>query len=472
MAGVEEACTGGGVHGGGRGRRLRRVLMFPLPLQGHINPMLHLAGVLHARGLAVTVLHTRFNAPDPARHPELTFVAVPDVVPAEVAASGDIGAVIHAMNAAAEADEWTAVRDVLASVLEDVDGQQPPAACIVIDANLAAVPKAAAELGLPTLVLATSGAACSGCLLAYPMLHEKGYLPPQESKLYMPVKELPPLRVRDLFYLSTSDHDGFRKSIAQATEALKKSSGLLINTSDALETPELERLRQELEIPMVLAIGPLHKLYSRSTGSGFLDQDYSCIEWLDKQSPKSVLYVSFGSLACVDSNEFLEVAWGLANSGHPFLWVVRLGLVEGLDYPDFPNGFEDAIGSRGKVIRWAPQEEVLAHPAVGGFWTHNGWNSTLESISEGVPMICKPRFSDQMMNARYVEKRWGVGFELEGELERSKIEKAIKKLMMEREGDEMRDRAKELKKKVTDCLKTIGSSHMAIDKLVKYILSI
>lgn len=95
----------------------------------------------------------------------------------------------------------------------------------------------------------------------------------------------------------------------------------------------------------------------------------------------------------------------------------------------------------------------------------------MESISEGVPMICRPQFADQMMNTRYVVKTWGVGVELEGELERGKVEKAIRKLIEEREGEEMRERARELKKKVSDCLTTGGTSQIAIDKLVNYILS-
>ena len=264
-----------------------------------------------------------------------------------------------------------------------------------------------------------------------------------------------------------------RNLLARAMEAVNNSSGLVINTFDALEPAELERIRSELRIPTVLAPGPLHKLSSKNTSSSsLLDEDYDCIKWLDKQPPRSVLYVSFGSLASLASNEFLEVAWGLATSGHPFLWVVRPGSVRGLDGLGFPDGFEAAVEGKGKVIRWAPQQEVLAHPAVGGFWTHNGWNSTLESISEGVPMICRPQFADQMMNTRYVEKAWGVGFEIEGELERGKIEKAIRKLMEEREGAEMRERAVELKKKVADCLKPGGSSQIAIDKLVEHILSL
>ncbi|CAL5079414.1 unnamed protein product [Urochloa decumbens] len=466
MAAAHEARSSGDA--GGRPRR--RVVVFPLPFQGHINPMLQLADALHDRGLAVTVLHTGFNAPDPTCRPEFRFVPVPDGVPGEVATSGDVIGILDAMNAAMEAEDSAALQGVLASVI--ADDEQPPVACIVFDSNLLAVPRAAAAVGLKTLVLRTASAACFGCFLAYPMLHRKGYLPPQESNMYMPVKELPPLRVRDLFYSSWSDQNKMSNLLARAIEAVNNSSGLVINTFDALEPAELEKIRKEFCVPVVLAPGPLHKLSSKSTGSSLLNEDCDCIKWLDKQPPKSVLYVSFGSLASLNANEFLEVAWGLTNSGHSFLWVVRPDLVRGLDNPGFPNGFEAAVEGRGKVIRWAPQQEVLAHSAVGGFWTHNGWNSTLESISERIPMICRPQFADQMMNTRYVEKTWGVGFELEGELKRGKIEKATRKLMEEREGDEMRERAKELKNKVGDSLRVGGSSQIAIDKLVKHILSL
>ncbi|WVZ62528.1 hypothetical protein U9M48_012267 [Paspalum notatum var. saurae] len=454
--------------------RARRVLVFPLPFQGHINPMLHLACALHARGLAVTVLHTRFNALNPALHPEFRFVEVPDGTPAEVAAKGGIIDVILAMNAAMEAS--TAVRDVLASVVADDEGQ-PRVSCLFTDSNLLAVQKAAAAVGLPTMVLRTGSAACLGCFLAYPMLHDKGYLPPQESQLYRPVPELPPLRVKDLIFSKHCDHEMVRRVFARGTETVRNCSGVVINTFEELEPAEMQRIRDELaDLPVVLAAGPLHKLSSKSSGSSLLDQDYSCIRWLDTQRPGSVLYVSFGSLASMDADEFLELAWGLADSGHPFLWVVRPKQLVGGDSDSesarLPDGFEEAVEGRGMVIRWAPQREVLAHPAVGGFWTHGGWNSTLEGISEGIPMICRPDAIDQMMDTRYVEHVWGVGFELEGELGRGKIKNAIGKLMDEREGAEMRERAKQLSTKVADCLESSGSSQIAIDKLVNYILSI
>ncbi|EAZ03338.1 hypothetical protein OsI_25480 [Oryza sativa Indica Group] len=473
MASVDGATRRGG--GDGSSRR-RRVLVFPLPFQGHINPMLQLAGALHGRRgggggeLSVTVLHTRFNAIDPSRYPELAFAEVPDGIPPDVAANGNIVDIIVALNVAMDGGESSpSFRDVLASVVAaDDEGRKPRASCLIIDGNLMAAQKTAAELGLPTLVLRTGSAACLGCYLAYPALLQKGYLPPKESQLYEPVEELPPLRVRDLYYTSNANQELVRKVLGWIAETARNSNGVVINTFDELEPAELERIRRELDgdgVAIVLAVGPLHKLSPMNAGGSLhLRPDWSCIEWLDTQATGSVLYVSFGSLASLDSNEFLEVAWGLESSGQPFLWVVRPDLVKGLDKPSLPDGFERAVEGRGKVIKWAPQQEVLAHHAVGGFWTHNGWNSTLESVSEGVPMICKPQFADQMLNTRYLEAVWAVGFELVGKLERGEIKKAIKRLMVEKEGAEIRERAKELKKKMDQCLESSGSSQIAINR--------
>jgi hypothetical protein len=177
----------------------------------------------------------------------------------------------------------------------------------------------------------------------------------------MPVEELPPLRVKDLYYSRRVDNELVTKLIARATQAVKNSTGLLFNTCDALERAELESIHDELDIPMVLAVGPLHKLSSKSVGSNasasLLDQDYGCIGWLDTQPPKSVLYVSFGSLASMGSKEFVEVAWGLANSGVPFLWVVRPDIVQGLGDANFlGDGFEAAVQDRCKLVQWAPQD--------------------------------------------------------------------------------------------------------------------
>ena len=139
------------------------------------------------------------------------------------------------------------------------------------------------------------------------------------------MKELPPLQVRDLFDPSKlPNKEILMKILNLANETTASSSGAIINTFEALEPHELKMIQDELAdkgIP-VFAIGPLHKLSSTdSAGTSILNQDCSCIEWLDTQCSGSVLYVSFGSVVHVTRDEFAEVAWGLANSGKPFLYM-------------------------------------------------------------------------------------------------------------------------------------------------------
>jgi len=456
------AAESNAVHGGGR----RHVLLFPLPYQGHINPMFRLAGLLHARGFFVTVFHTHFNAPDPARHPQYRFVPVPDGTSGPApAAIEDVIAQILALGAACE----SGFRDRLAAVLEEYS--RDAVVCLIADAHLLPIFEVTAKLAVPTLALRTGSAACFACFLAYPMLFEKGYLPVKESQRDMPVSELPPYRVRDLMvFLGDDDRGSLRELLARAVTAVKVSSGLILNTFDALERRELEGLRRDLAVP-VFDIGPLHK-FSPAGDSSLLRQDRSCLDWLDARPPASALYVSFGSLACMSPRDLVETAWGIAGSGVPFLWVVRPGMVRGSARQELPEGFEAATRGRGMVVAWAPQEEVLRHRAVGGFWTHNGWNSTTESVCEGVPMLCRPYFGDQMGNARYVEHVWRVGVEVGGELERGAVEAAIRRLMTGEDGAEMRARAGELKKAAEECTGKGGSSCLAIDKLVTHMMSL
>uniref|UniRef100_A0ACD5WHW2 Uncharacterized protein n=1 Tax=Avena sativa TaxID=4498 RepID=A0ACD5WHW2_AVESA len=466
--GQEEGNTATG------GLRRRRVLVFPLPYQGHINPMFQLAGLLHARGFAITVFHAHFNAPDPSRHPAYDFVPLPDGMSAactdDTAEPAVIATIknIFAVNTSCEAS----FRERLAALLE-APGARDDVACLIADAHLLTLVDVARQQGVPTLALRTGSAACFRCFLANPMLCDKGYLPAQESQLDTPVRELPPYRVRDLMAISRNreEHDLTCKLLSRAVEAARTSTGFILNTFDALETDELATVRQDLGLP-VFDVGPLHKI-SPAASSSILPQDRACLEWLDAQAP-SVLYVSFGSLANMSGADLAEMAWGIANAGQPFLWVLRSDLVRGAARVTLPDGFDAVTRERGMVVEWAPQEEVLAHGAVGGFWTHGGWNSTLEGVCGGVPMLCRPYFGDQMGNARYVELVWRTGLALEGELERSKVEEAIRRLMRSEEGGRMRERAQELKRRAAEAITddAAGSSLLSIDKLVNHILSL
>ncbi|CAL5089557.1 unnamed protein product [Urochloa decumbens] len=477
MAGRQEQQLSNGVR-----RRRRRVVLFSLPFQGHLNPTLKLAALLHAGGLAVTVLHTDFNAPDPARHhPELTFVPIHEtpLPDAAVSPDSDILAKLLALNAACAAP----FRDALASLLL-CSGGHDDVACAVVDGQCYAAMRAAGELGVPVLALRTDSAAALRNMLAIPRLRDAGYclLPIKvanvdaEEKLDEPVPGLEPLRVRDLIRVDGCDAGelcSFVASVAGAVGAWV--SGVVLNTFEAIEEPELAALRRELSLP-AFAVGPLHMLFRRAPApaeQGPHAPDRSCLAWLDARPPRSVLYVSLGSLACVGRGVFEEMAWGLAGSGVPFLWVVRPGFVTGAGAsdgeeapPPLPDGFEEEIKDRGKIVKWAPQREVLAHEAIGAFWTHCGWNSTLESVCEGVPMLVQPCFADQMVTARYVTHEWGVGMEVGEVVERGRVAEAVKKAMAGGDGAQMRERARHLKMQSSD------ATSPAMDGLVQYIMSL
>jgi UDP-glucosyltransferase BX8/BX9 len=293
----------------------------------------------------------------------------------------------------------------------------------------------------------------------------------EESLKNALVHELPPFRVKDLQRIDSSSLVDCAGVVGRVVAAARHSSGLILNTLDAIEAADVNEIRSKLSVP-VFAVGPLHKLSTPPTRP----QDRAgCLEWLDAQAPRSVLFVSLGTAAAIDAPEFVELARGVAGSKRPFLWVVvRASLVRDFG-GELPGGteLEEEIHGRGKIVPWAPQEEVLAHPAIGAFLTHNVWNSTVEAVSEGVPMICRPCFGDQLGAARYVCHMWRVGVELEvgTRLQRWNVEAATEKLMDGTEGKEVSVRTKDLNESTDECINERGSSYTALLGLVDLMLS-
>lgn len=283
--------------------------------------------------------------------------------------------------------------------------------------------------------------------------------------------ELPPLRVKDLPVMETNEPEELFRVVNNMVEGAKSSSGIIWNTFEDFESTTLMDFSSEFRVP-VFPIGPFYKHSENILPTMKNKEDHATNDWLNKQSPRTVVYVSFGSLADIEEKEFLEIVWGLRNTKRPFLWVVRSGLVRGTDWLEsLPCGFWENIGLKGKIVKWVNQLEVLAHPAVGVFWTHCGWNSTLESICEGVPMVCTPFFTDQHVNARYIVDVWQVGFMLErSNLDRKEIDKVLRKQMLE-EGDGMRESCLKLTERANVCLSKDGSSSNYLEKLVSHVMS-
>lgn len=251
------------------------------------------------------------------------------------------------------------------------------------------------------------------------------------------------------------------------------SSGIIHNSSNCLENLFTSAAEDTWGVP-VYPVGPLHMTDSTTTCPSLFEEERNCLAWLDKQETNSVIYISMGSLAMTQKEEFVEMAMGLVHSNQPFLWVIRPGSITGQNSVDsLPEQFREAVthGERAFVVSWAPQKEVLRHRAVGGFWNHCGWNSCLESISSGVPMICRPYSGDQRVNTRLMTHVWQTAFEVEGELDRKIVETSVRKLMVGDESKKMRKRATELKKLVEDSVRIGGSSYSALMSLVDSIMS-
>lgn len=245
------------------------------------------------------------------------------------------------------------------------------------------------------------------------------------------------------------------QSVVDNNRSAKLAQFLICNSSSALEPAALAFL------PNCLPIGPLLASTRLAKQAGhFWPENPTCLSWLDQQPPNSVVYVAFGSFTVFDAAQFQELASGLELAGMPFLWVVRQDItVEGAG-PPYPDGFEERVRGRGKMVEWAPQQEVLSHPSVACFVSHCGWNSTMESVSNGVPVLCWPYFADQFLNETYIVDHWEVGVRLEkdggGIIGREEITRKVEMVL----GDEgYKKRIVELQEKTLASSVEGGSSH-------------
>lgn len=284
------------------------------------------------------------------------------------------------------------------------------------------------------------------------------------------------IRLRDIpsFVRTTDPEDFMLKFIKAESERAKKASAIVLNTYDALEHEGLVSLASML--PPVYSIGPLHLLLNQVTdsdlkliGSNLWIEESGCLEWLDSKEPSSVVYVNFGSITVMTSDQLTEFAWGLANSDQTFLWVIRPDLVAG-DSAMLPPEFVSATKERGLFASWCSQEQVLSHPSIGGFLTHNGWNSTIESICGGVPMICWPFFAEQQTNCRYCCTEWGIGMEINSDVKRGEVESLVRELMGGEKGSEMKKKTREWKKMAEEAITSTGSSCMNLDDMINKVL--
>ncbi|XP_074570529.1 UDP-glycosyltransferase 82A1-like [Curcuma longa] len=439
-------------------RSRSRIVLVPFPAQGHVSPMLHLARLLHARGFAATLatpdfIHRRLVARAdgscrlvsmPSGLDHVDGEAMPDFAAIERAMEDHMPAQLERLLLAEAAEVACVVVDLVASWAIPVAkrcgvrvaGFWP--AMLATFRIIAAIPELIhrgliSENGSPLNDQAHSDQQEKAAVAVAVEVAEESLTLALAGQAKLSTKELPWLvgnpatqRSRFMFWL-------------RVLERAKSVQHLLVNSFPGESGQQHER-RSSHSRPQPLPIGPLAH---RTSNLSMWEEDRSCLQWLEQHPPGSVVYVSFGSwVAPLSPERIAEVALGLAAAGRPFLWAIR---EDDAWRSGLPGWFPGSLP--GKIVAWAPQEEVLRTPAVGCYLTHCGWNSTLEAIQNEKRLLCYPVSGDQFVNAAFIVKVWGIGAMLDGS-GRSAVEDGIKRVMATEDGAEMQERVVQLRRRV------------------------
>ncbi|CAL4948114.1 unnamed protein product [Urochloa decumbens] len=446
------------------------VLLVAAPFQSHVNPLLRLGRRLAAKGLLVTFT--------------TALRAGIRLAPGDGDGDGDSGGgrlrveVLRGGGIWAPDDPRFRVAGDMArhveaagpAALEElVRGQAEagrPVTCVVANAFVPWALRVAGELGLPRAMLWIQS--CALLSVYYHHVHALAAFPEADApgSVAVALPGIPDLEYDDLkpLLIYVSGHDLWRQmlvdDLGQAREAMPP--WVFVNTFDELEHPAIEGLREHFP---VIPVGPLIDPDADSDGDG----EDGCTAWLDARTPRSVVFVAFGSLVNNESDEVAEIAAGLAATGRPFLWVVRDDNRALLSADALAAAACGGRDCRGKVVPWCAQGRVLAHPAVGCFVTHCGWNSTAEALAGGVPVVASPRWSDQRINARFLVDVHGVGARAPTPLTRDALRERVEEVMGGPEAEAMARRAASWKEKARAAVRGGGSSDQGVQAFVDQI---
>ncbi|KAI5060489.1 hypothetical protein GOP47_0024909 [Adiantum capillus-veneris] len=466
--------------------RRPHAVVVPYPAQGHINPCMQLAKQLALQHYTITFVNTEHNherivASQPQQADllqeeglNIRFAHIPDGLPHYHDRMSSLSTLSHAIDT-----HMPAPFEALVTQLCSSDDSRPT--CIVSDVFMLFTQDIANKFGLPRVAVWFQSAASFAIHVHMPSLISQGYAPftvKSRKDLITSIPGHPPLSPEDLpsFFKDSDASNYMFKFKLLPFQRLQEAKCVLINTFDDLERSVLKALNEDFE---VLAAGPflppalLANVDSKDnrTGAQLWPEDHECLPWLDSQKESSVLYISFGSIASLSEVQFKELVLGLEASERPLLWAIR---------PDVKNSIASALpktfleGGLVYITPWAPQSLVLSHKSVGGFLTHCGWNSTLESLSMGVPTLAWPYFADQMMNRKWMVEEWKVGKSFEatdqGLVTKEEVERLVRLLMEGKQGQEMGKRARKLSLAAKKAVQHSGSSLVNVQNVLKVLM--
>ncbi|XP_004491632.1 putative UDP-glucose flavonoid 3-O-glucosyltransferase 3 [Cicer arietinum] len=457
------------------------VVFIPSPGVGHLISTLEFANLLINRNnrLNITVLVINFpKTVEKQTNYSLTesenlhVINLPQTT-THVPSTSDVGNSISAL-----------VETQKSNVKQAVSNLTGTLAAFVVDMFCTTMIDVANELGVPSLVFFTSGVAFLGLMLHLHTIWEQ-----QDTELLLQQDELDIPSFANPVATNTLPTLVLRKewesSFIKYGNGLKKASGIIVNSFHELEP---HAVRSFLEDPTLrdLPIYPVGPILNPKSN---VDSD-DVIKWLDDQPPSSVVFLCFGSMGTFDEEQVREIALAIERSGVRFLWSLRKPQPQGTMVPPsdytlsqmlevLPEGFLDRTANIGRVIGWAPQVQVLAHQATGGFVSHCGWNSTLESIYYGVPIATWPLFAEQQTNAFELVRELKIAVEIALDyrlefdigrnylLDADKIERGIRGVL-DKDG-EVRKKVKEMSQKSRNVLLEGGSSYTYLGQLIDYI---
>ncbi|KAF9600111.1 hypothetical protein IFM89_003658 [Coptis chinensis] len=470
------------------------MIFLPFLAPGHMLPMVDMARLFSSHGVTVTIITTTFNAAQFLKAIDKDInsghkIAIHTVeLPSEETTLPQGTENFTTISSLAMAGNLFRAMTKLQPQIEQFIKERSPH-CIVSDMYFPWTVDLALSLGIPRLVFhgcSYFALCCMDTIKRYaPHTKVTGeaqsfLIPGLPDEIEIMASQLPD-------YVRTPG--GYTLLLDHIREADKRSFGVLVNSFYELETAYADHYTN-VTGNKAWHIGPLHQSIKRDTadkaerGNEVHVVEHGCLTWLNCKKPNSVLYVSFGSLTHFTSAQLLEIAFGLEASGYPFIWVVRKEETMPLEGDEMwlPEGFEERMmeNEMGLIIRgWAPQMLILEHPSIGGFVTHCGWNSTLESVTAGVPMITWPLAAEQFYNEKLISKVLKIGAEVGVEewhpliqahgylVTRKKIEKAVTQLMgVNEEAKERRKRTEELGEMAKRAVEEGGSSHVNITSLL------
>ncbi|GLJ07793.1 hypothetical protein SUGI_0074170 [Cryptomeria japonica] len=467
------------------------VVAVPFPAMGHFIPFLHLAKLLSSHGIAVSYVTTPGNISrlqillsqrlNDGLDVRLVALPTPSVEGLQGQESTDL--------LSPESDDLTfqlaqSLQHPFNIWMEQQFHQQTaaPPLCIIHDMFVGWAVDTAQKYNAASILFNTCGAFAISLMhsMSCSILHNA--LEKEGEDSVMVSFDLPhPLR---LFkhevspgYFNPDLTDFIQHFIFHRMQEIGKGSGILINTFHELEPFYVQHLKK-LTAKSVWAIGPVHpqNLYSGSgnvnMGGKMRDnREQELVCWLDSQNPRSVVHVSFGSQTFLSEEQTQALARGLEASGQPFVWAIKVSQKMEPESSEsktdcistyLPEGFLERTKERGFIIRdWAPQLVILSHPSVGAFISHCGWNSALESISFGVPILAWPMFGDQHFNSKlFAELGIGIQFceNRDGIPKEERVKEAVTVALIGHKRGEIRERAEQLKEMALNAIEREGSS--------------